>query len=264
MALFTDVTELNRQGKYNAPERATGMAKTTLAAMGYDPSGKANTWGKVLNWIPGGSMVRNIGGSTIAKREGLEDVQQVIKGQRDEAFNKTMSTLALGVEGVKLAGGLGAGGAGMSALGNFGSGAMSALGGDIGGAVTSTLAGLDDAAQMQATKEGLQADVDALNTEDIMNKNPENTTPTDYQNYVSAPGATGVSSPESGAPSNGQKFADGLNKVDNFLGKLPMVGDAVNALVNYGVSSVALNKAGDEEYDKLRQSKTRMSSFSYL
>lgn len=259
MSLFTNTNELNRQGTYNAPDQVTGAKKAMLAALGYKGTGESNTWGKVMNWLPGGAdLGRNMLAGGIAGKG--TDTNRVIKGQRDEAFNQTMSTLALGVEGVKLASGLGAGSGALSSIGKFGTAGIDLAKGNIGGALTETLDGLSDVNKLNDTRKALQTDVDGLNTDEILNPPV-----VDQSQYVSMPETGGAGSGIINNTINGQsKFGAGLDKINKGLSKLPMIGGAVNTLTNYGVSSVALNRAGTEELDKLKAEKTRIGTFNYL
>jgi len=247
MALFTNTSELDRQGVYSAPSKVDGPKKAMLAALGYKDTGESNQWGKVLNVLPGvGAIGRNAAAGGLSKGT---DANSVVKGQRAEAFNDSMAGLQLGFEVAKLAAGIGnAGGVGQFfGLGNKAS-AQPTPGADM-------VQGLQNTALQQKTEEDLSNDLKNVQFDEEGNQLPPG------QDYISQPGQPNGLGSTLGGQNN---FLNGVQKVDNVLGKLPMVGGVAKAIGNNLTSGLALNAAGTNAYNDLKSKSTYQAAFNYL
>lgn len=256
--IFADNRELDRQGKYTAPEKVTGAKRVMLAALGYKDTGESNGWGKVMNMTPGVSAIgRNALAGAISKGT---DTNQVIKDQRGEAFQDSMNGLAFAFEGAKLAATMGTGGAAGS-LGNglvqkLGMGGMANAGGS---AIQSTLSNMTQNAAQDQVKQQIATDVAGANTDNLGTA--------DYSNYTSMPAdqQTALDAQKLAEQQEKQNgFVNGVNKINNVMGKIPVVGGLINAGVNTLVSGVALNKAGSNAWSTLQKNATRQTNFNYL
>lgn len=256
--IFQSNYELNRQGRYVAPEKVTGARKVALAALGYKDTGESNTWGKIMNMTPGVTAIgRNALAGALSKDT---DTNTVIKAQRGEAFQDSMNGLAVGLESAKLAGTLGLGGAGgsLTGAGNVGSGLLSGLfkGGAGAGAEAVTSGGaellgnLEKSAVQDQVKSEIAADVEAADVDGL----------TDYSNYVSMPG--NENNMQLNANGGATKFSNAVNKVNNFTSKLPVIGGFVNSIGNAIASGVALNKAGTQEWSNIKKNSVYYDPFS--
>lgn len=239
---FTDNAELDRQGRYTPPSQVTGRKELFLNALGYKGSGEANKFGKVLNFVPGLNLARNMVAGGISQGT---DTNAVIKGQRDEAFANTMAGVNLGLQGAKFASGLGTFGATAGLASNAAAGGAGAILNDI-----------QQNADTSAVQDDLKKELEQIDTKQI--------TDPDYTNYVGMPGPGNNETGLGSALTGGQKMMNVANKVNNFTSKLPAVGGVSEALSQSILTGAALNKAGTDELNKVKRNQVYNSTFNYL
>tara|TARA_R110000772_G_scaffold87011_4_gene181685 strand:- start:1445 stop:2248 length:804 start_codon:yes stop_codon:yes gene_type:complete len=121
MALFTDTRELDRQGSIKPFRGVTGFKKTALAALGYNPDGTRNWWGKTVMNNPGSHYASK----HIAGKES--DTGKVIDSSETESWQAFGATAKMALNLITLGGASGAT-AGASAAGTAAAGGGTAAG----------------------------------------------------------------------------------------------------------------------------------------
>jgi hypothetical protein len=243
--IFENNMELDRQGMYNAPDKVKGFSKAALGVLGYKDTGESNAWGKFLNVMPGvGTIGRNVLAGTLSKGT---DTNTAIKGQRDEAFNDSMQGLDFGLKALSLAGGINAAG-GLGKMLGVGPGAQ-------------LINKMKDQATLDATKAALDADLENLNTDEILSKaqQMEGDASTDFDNYTTMPLANQQKQRKTFFEQGGA-----YDKINRVLGVAGVFGDMAGTIGNNLVSGIATNKAGEQEWDTLKRNSVSKSTFNYL